>query len=140
MMTFVVSAEAEMGRPVHFEIHASDPERSREFYEQVFGWAVQRWGEQAYWMIFTGEDDRPGINGGLVPREGPAPALGAAVNAFVVTVDVDDLDATIEAALKYGGEIRLPRMPVQGVGWLAYLADPDGNLFGVMQADDSVPG
>jgi uncharacterized protein len=129
-----------MGRPVHFEIHANDPERSREFYEQVFGWAFQRWGEQAYWMIFTGEDGTPGINGGLLPRDGAAPTLGAAVNAFVATIDVDDLDATIETALKYGGEIRVPRMPVQGVGWLAYLADPDGNMFGVMQADDSVPG
>jgi predicted enzyme related to lactoylglutathione lyase len=129
-----------MGRPVHFEIHATDPERSREFYEQVFGWAFQQWGEQPYWMVFTGGDDKPGINGGMVPREGSAPATGAAVNAFVVTVDVTDLDETIEAALKLGGEVRVARMPVQGVGWLAYLADPDGNLFGVMQADDSVPG
>jgi predicted enzyme related to lactoylglutathione lyase len=127
-----------MGRPVHFEIHATDPERSREFYEQVFGWAFQQWGEQPYWMVFTGEDGQPGINGGMVPREGAAPTTGAAVNAFVVTVDVADLDETLEAALKFGGETRLPRMPVPGVGWLAYLADPDGNLFGVMQADDSV--
>jgi predicted enzyme related to lactoylglutathione lyase len=126
-----------MGRPVHFEIHATDPEASRDFYEQVFGWAFQKWGDQPYWMIFTGEDGAPGINGGLVPRQGGAPATGAPVNGFVVTVDVDDLDATLEAALKIGGEIRLPRMPVPGVGWLAYLADPDGNLFGVMQADES---
>jgi uncharacterized protein len=129
-----------MGRPVHFEIHATDPEHSREFYEQVFGWAFQRWGDQPYWMVFTGEDGQPGINGGMVPREGTRPATGAAVNAFVVTVDVADLDQTMEAALKFGGEVRLPRMPVPGVGWLAYLADPDGNLFGVMQADESVPG
>jgi predicted enzyme related to lactoylglutathione lyase len=126
-----------MGRPVHFEIHATDPEVSREFYEQVFGWAFQRWGDQPYWMILTGEDGEPGINGGLVPRQGGAPVTGAPVNGFVVTVDVDDLDATLEAALKVGGEIRLPRMPVPGVGWLAYLADPDGNLFGVLQADES---
>jgi predicted enzyme related to lactoylglutathione lyase len=126
-----------MGRPVHFEIHASDPQRSRDFYEQVFGWAFQQWGEQQYWMVFTGEEGQPGINGGMVPREGDVPTTGAAVNAFVVTVDVDDLDQTLEAALKLGGEVRVPRMPVEGVGWLAYLADPDGNLFGVMQSDES---
>jgi len=126
-----------MGRPIHFEIHASDPAASREFYEQVFGWAFQQWGEMPYWVVTTGEEGRPGINGGLVPRQGDQPTTGAAVNAFVVTVDVDDLDATTEAALKLGGEVRLPRMPVPGVGWLAYLADPDGNLFGVMQTDES---
>lgn len=127
-----------MGRPVHFEIHATAPERSREFYEQVFGWAFQKWGDQPYWVVITGEDDQPGINGGMLPRQEGAPAAGTAVNAFVVTVDVDDLDATIEAALKLGGEVRVPRMPVPGVGWLAYLADPDENLFGIMQADESV--
>jgi len=126
-----------MGRPVHFEIHATDPEASRDFYEQVFGWGFQKWGDQPYWMIYTGEDGTPGINGGLMPRQGEPPITGAPVNGFVVTVDVDDLDATLEAALKIGGEVRLPRMPVPGVGWLAYLADPDGNLFGVMQADES---
>jgi predicted enzyme related to lactoylglutathione lyase len=129
-----------MGRPVHFEIHATDPQQSRDFYEQVFGWAFQQWGDQPYWMVFTGEEDQPGINGGMVPRQGGAPASEAAVNAFVVTVDVEDLDRTMEAALKLGGEVRLPRMPVPGVGWLAYLADPDGNLFGVMQPDESVTG
>jgi len=59
------------------------------------------------------------------------------VNSFVVTVDVESLDETLEAALKLGGEIRVPRMAMEGLGWLAYLADPDGNLFGVMQADES---
>jgi predicted enzyme related to lactoylglutathione lyase len=127
-----------MGRPVHFEIHATDPERSREFYEQVFGWGFQKWGDQPYWVVITGEDDKPGINGGMLARQGGAPAAGAAVNAFVVTVDVEDLDATVETVLKLGGEVRLPRMPVPGVGWLAYVADPDENLFGILQADESL--
>ena len=74
----------------------------------------------------------------MLPRQGETPTNGAPVNAFVVTVDVADLDATLETALKFGGETRLSRMPVPGVGWLAYLADPDGNLFGVLQADESV--
>ncbi len=126
-----------MARPVHFEIHASDPQASRDFYEQVFGWAFQQWGDQPYWVIYTGEDGTPGINGGLLPRDGDPPASGTPVNSFVVTVDVESLDETLEAALKLGGEIRVPRMAMEGLGWLAYLADPDGNLFGVMQADES---
>lgn len=128
-----------MGRPVHFEIHATDPQRSRGFYEQVFGWTFQQWGEQPYWLVTTGEEGLPGINGGLLPRRGDAPATGAPVNSFVVTVDVADLDETLGTAAKAGGEIRVPRTPVPGIGWLAYLADPDGNLFGVMQNDPSAP-
>lgn len=126
-----------MGRPVHFEIHAADPQRSQDFYEQVFGWGFQRWGEQQYWTITTGPDDVPGINGGMLPRQGAGPEQGAPANAFVVTVGVEDLDRTLEDALKLGAEVRYPRMPVPGVGWLAYIADPDGNLLGVLQPDEA---
>jgi len=126
-----------MGRVVHFEIHAADPERSREFYEQVFGWGFQQWGEQPYWVVITGEDGTLGIDGGLVPRRGDLPDRGAPVNSFVATVDVVDLDATIDAVEKAGGEVRVPRTPVPHVGWLAYVADPDGNLFGLMESDES---
>ena len=37
-----------------------------------------------------------------------------------------------------GGTIALPNMAVPGVGWLAYVKDPDGNLCGVMQMDSGV--
>ena len=29
----------------------------------------------------------------------------------------------------------VPKMPVPGVGWLAYCKDLDGNAFGIMQSD-----
>ena len=31
--------------------------------------------------------------------------------------------------------LALPKMAVPGVGWLAYVKDTEGNLFGLMQAD-----
>ncbi|MDQ1654340.1 MAG: uncharacterized protein QOI35_3540, partial [Cryptosporangiaceae bacterium] len=63
--------------------------------------------------------------------------FGAAVNSFVVTIQVDDLDETVKVATEAGGDIRVPRMAVPGVGWLAYLADTEGNLIGAMQPDES---
>ena len=75
-----------MGRVVHFEIHADDPERAVAFYSNVFGWTVSRWGENPYWMIETGPRDEPGIDGGLMERQGEVD--GTAVIAFVCTVDV----------------------------------------------------
>ncbi|MFI5101701.1 MAG: VOC family protein [Actinomycetes bacterium] len=58
-----------MGRPVHFEIHGSDPESLVAFYRTVFAWTVTRWGEEAYWLADTG-DDGPGINGACSPGAG----------------------------------------------------------------------
>ena len=124
-----------MSRAVHFEIHASNPQAAIDFYSRLFGWSFNKWDGGDYWMIHTGPDDQPGINGGLIPRRGPLPESMAAMNAFVITVDVDNVDAAVSGALAAGGTAVVPKMAVPGIGWLAYLKDPDGNVFGVMQAD-----
>lgn len=126
-----------MSRPVHFEIHASDPERLIGFYSKLFGWSFNKWEGGDYWLVTTGPEDKPGINGGLLPRRGEVPQALAAVNAFVVTVDVEDIDALLDRVLQgdMDGVVAVPKMAVPGIGWLAYVKDPDGNIFGMMQAD-----
>jgi predicted enzyme related to lactoylglutathione lyase len=124
-----------MPRPVHFEIHAADPARAKGFYEAMFGWSIEQWGDHPYWMIKTGEG--PGIDGGMVKRMGPAPDPKdpTPVIAWVCTVDVPDVDAAVEKALGLGGALALAKMPIPGVGWLAYVKDTDANILGLMTAD-----
>ena len=123
-----------MPRVVHFEIPVDDIDRSIAFYEKVFGWSFQKWeGPMDYWLIITGPDDQPGINGGLVRRQGEID--GQAVIAYVCTVDVEDVDASVKTAIDNGGQVALPKMPIPGVGWLAYCKDTEGNIFGMMQND-----
>ena len=121
-----------MPRPVHFEIHASDPARAQAFYESTFGWKFQRYGDMDYWSITTG-DEGDGINGGLTIRRGPDPAPNAPVNASPLTIAVDDIDAYIAAAERAGGTVALPKDTVPGVGDLAYYKDTEGNIFGMLQ-------
>ena len=90
-----------------------------------------------YWMITTGPDSEPGINGGLLQRPCPAPADGAAVNAFVCTAIVEVLDPLLARAPELGGQLVVPKMPVPGIGWLAYVKDTEGNILGLMQNDPS---
>ncbi len=59
------------------------------------------------------------------------------LNAFVCTVEVDDLEVALARSAEFGGEVALPRMPVTGLGWLAYVKDPDGNTLGLLQPDPS---
>ncbi len=122
-------------RVTHFEIHAADPQRAIAFYSKSLGWSFNQWGDQPYWLIVTGPPEQRGIDGGLVPRRGDAPAEMAAVNAYVCTVMSEAIDATSEAILAHGGTVALPKMAVPGVGWLAYFKDTEGNIFGVMQED-----
>ncbi len=123
-----------MPRVVHFEIHAADPERAVNFYKTLFDWKFQKWeGPMDYWLVTTGPDDQPGINGGLMRRQGEID--GQAVIAYICTVDVTDVDASTNTALSNGGQIALPKMSIPGVGWLVYCKDTEGNIFGMMQND-----
>lgn len=123
-----------MARVVHFEIHAEEPQRAIEFYQSIFGWTFQKWeGPQEYYLIITGPDDKPGINGGLIKRMGTLD--GTAVIAYVCTIDTESVDETAGKVWDKGGQIVVPKMAVPGVGWLVYCKDTEGNIFGVMQED-----
>lgn len=125
-----------MNRIVHFEIHAEDPARAITFYKKLFDWKIEPWGPPGlYWTVTTGPDAEPGINGGIVPRRGVID--GTAVIAFVCTVRVTSVDEKVALALSLGGTLALPKMPIPGMGWLAYFKDTEGNILGVMQEDPS---
>jgi uncharacterized protein len=121
-----------VGRPVHFEIHASDPDALIAFYSGLFGWEFSRWGSEPYWLAGTGETN-PGINGAIVARTGEPPAGAQPVNAFVVTAEVPDLDEALAQLDSLGGTVVVPRREIPGVGSIAYVHDPDGNIVGVLQ-------
>ena len=123
-----------MPRVVHFEIHAGDPARAIKFYETMFDWKFEKWdGPMEYWMVTTGANDQPGINGGLMPRRGEID--GQAVIAYVCTIDVASVDDSTATVQSNGGQVVVPKMPIPGAGWLVYCKDTEGNIFGMMQAD-----
>ena len=119
-----------MARVTHFEIPADNVDRAQKFYSAVFGWEFSQWGEEQYWMIKTGDDEKPGINGGLAPRMNPPLPV-------VNTADVENIDETIEKVKANGGKITMEKMAVPGIGWLIYFMDTEGNLHGAMQVDSN---
>jgi uncharacterized protein len=107
------------------------------FYTELLGWKFKKWGEIDYWLIETGPEDQMGINGGLLPRPECSGGWTQWINAFVCTACVDSLDDALAKATTLGAEIALPKMPIPGVGWLGYIKDPDGNVLGLLQPDES---
>jgi uncharacterized protein len=124
-----------MNRPVHFEIHASDPAKLSKFYADVFGWRITHMPQFDYYLIDTGDGDGPGINGGFFKRMGAGAAAGAPVNAFVCSLGVTSVDEAVAKATAAGAAIAVPKMAIPGVGWQAYIRDPDENIVGLHQAD-----
>ena len=119
-----------MLRPVHFEIPVDDPEKNIAFFEQVFGWKFMKWeGPIEYYVVTTGEGE-PGINGGLMRRMHPGQPV-------VNTIQVPSVDQFTAKVTDAGGDVVVPKMPIPGVGYLAYFKDPDGNIHGIMEEDSS---
>lgn len=117
-----------MFRVVHFEISANEPEKVVAFYKAVFNWDINKWaGPQPYWMVGTG-DDGPGINGGIFqPNE--------MFNGTVCSIEVPDVDEYSQKVIDNGGTVVVQKMPIPGVGYLAYCKDVEGTIFGITQFD-----
>jgi predicted enzyme related to lactoylglutathione lyase len=124
-----------MSRVVHFEIHATDPEKLSAFYAKVFGWKVTPIPQLDYWLFDTGTGD--GINGGMMKRMGAASADMQAVNAFVCSILVASVDDAHARALEAGAVTALPKMAIPGIGYQSYIKDPDGNIVGLHQPDQT---
>jgi hypothetical protein len=123
------------GSVVHFEVPYDDGDRARSFYADVFGWSIQSMPEFQYNFVQTGPaaDDsgmpaEPGyIGGGMLQRQEP-------VSRPVITINVDDVRATLAKIAERGGAALGEPMPVGDMGTAAYFTDSEGNVMGLWQS------
>ncbi len=123
-----------MNQPQYFEIQASQPKELVEFYKKAFDWTFE---EQTgmpieYWRITTS-----GIGGAILERPAQIPHAQQGTNAYVVSMEVADFDATADAILAAGGMVALPKFAIAGKCWQGYFLDVDQNTFGIFQADEA---
>lgn len=118
---------------VHFEIPVDDVERAGEFYRKVFDWEISSMPGMGYTLLSTtatGEDGRPSepgaINGGMMRRTGE-------LTAPILTIAVEDIDATLEQLASLGGSTVRGREPVGDMGFAAYFTDSEGNVVGLWE-------
>ena len=123
---------------VHFEIPADDIEKLRKFYQDLFGWTMNKYpGPTAYYLVGTVPVDektmmplRPGVNGGLFERKDAAkPELAKPMNY----ISVESVEEYSQRILALGGKILVPKMEITGIGWWALALDPEGNAFGILE-------
>ena len=114
-----------------FAIHASDVQRARQFYESVFGWRFEPWGPPDFYLIHTGDEASPGVQGLLHARMAPMGDGGP--NCFECTISVDNIDSIAAAVVAHGGTITMPKATIPTVGDMIYFADPEGNRVGAMR-------
>ena len=122
------------GRVVHFEIPYDDGARARRFYGETFGWQLQEMPGMEYTLAMSGPSGDSGpceagfINGGMLARE------ESAAPGPVVVIDVDSIDAKVIRIQETGGSVVVPKQPVGGMGFTAYVKDSEGNVLGLWES------
>ena len=116
-----------MGNPIiHFEIRSTDPDASREFYGQLFGWTYPAGGFPGYTYVESG------VPAGTIPG-GISPLQGG--NSLVtVFAGVPDVQVALDKAVALGGRVVQPATRAPGVTF-GLFADPQGHVVGVASND-----
>ena len=116
-----------MPRPIHFDLTVDNPERAMKFYKDIFGWKFDKWnGPMEYWMVTTGDEKEPGINGGLAKKgESGMPNMN--------TIGVSSVDQYSKMIEDNGGKVLMPKTPIPGIGWFVTCQDTEGNTFGIIE-------
>jgi uncharacterized protein len=116
-----------------FAIHVDDVDRARAFYEAVFEWTFEPWGPPGFYLIHTGDQESPGVQGLMHKRL--VPRSGQGLNGFEVTFAVDDVDVIAARVEAHGGQVTMPRAVIPTVGALIRFLDTEGNDVGAMTYD-----
>jgi predicted enzyme related to lactoylglutathione lyase len=117
------------GDIVHFEINATDPQRAKKFYSNLFGWKYK-------------ESEIPGVEYYLIDGVTPGGAINpntepSKTKAPTVYFGVEDIDKSLKK-VRDGGGTADEKQPIPGQGWFAGCTDTEGNAFSLYQNDPSV--
>ena len=96
---------------MHFEIPSDDTERSKKFYNELFGWKIEKWpGSEGtpegmeYRMVTTVDDKgNEAVTGGMMKRQMPQQQ---GITNFFDVKSVQEYSAKVE---KLGGQSYIPK-------------------------------
>jgi uncharacterized protein len=110
-----------MSKVIHFEIPADNVDRAIKFYKDVFGWEIEKWEQGDYWLVSTGPEDEPGINGAIMPKKD-----GDMVRDTISVSSYEDFAKKIE---RQGGKMLTEKMTIPGMGFNGLFQDTEGNVL-----------
>ena len=107
---------------IHAEIRSDDPDATRRFFADLFGWKVASEGAfPGYTFIDTGAEG--GTYVAISPRQNTE-------DEVLFFVGVEDVEATLKKAESLGGTIVQPAQQVPGTTF-GVFADAQGHKVGV---------
>jgi len=111
------------GSPVvRFEIGCEQSEKTKKFYENVFGWSTI----PAPYTHHVNTNNEKGISGALT-------SLGHPPHQYVmVYIEVEQVSQAIKEIELNGGKNHIGPLPTGSNQFFAWVHDPEGNLIGLL--------
>jgi len=107
----------------HYEIPSTDFQKSKAFYEGLFGWKIEMMPEMDY-AIFGVADEKLGGGFNKVDK--------IVNDGIQIYIEVADIPATLAKATKLGGKIVLEKRQISPeYGYMAFLLDSCGAKIGL---------
>jgi uncharacterized protein len=108
---------------VHFEIPADNIERAKKFYNDLFGWKMEKTpGPMEYWMFSTTNNKgEQTMGGGVMERKMPNEPI-------TIYIDVNSVNEYAKNVEKLGSKVIKPRTEVPGHGSFAVCMDTENNI------------
>jgi len=111
------------------ELLTRDLALAQGFFQRLFGWTTrtsESVPEGKYQLLLLGEQ----TVGGMMEIE---PEWGEMHSNWTLYFAVADCDGTAAKARETGGGLLFPAMEIAGVGRFAYLQDPQGAVFAILE-------
>ncbi|HZM30962.1 MAG TPA: VOC family protein [Acidimicrobiales bacterium] len=118
------------GNPIWIDLYTSDPDASRAFYGELFGWTSEQAGEEYGGYINFSKDGHLVAGGMANDGQSGAPDM------WTIYLAVDDAQAVADATRAQGGQVVVEPMPVGTLGTMVVLTDPSGAGVGAWQPGD----
>jgi predicted enzyme related to lactoylglutathione lyase len=118
---------APVGAPCWVDLFTTDPDKSRAFYGELFGWTSESSGDEFGGYINFSKDGV--LVAGGMRNDGEA----GMPDVWSVYLASDDAKATVDAAAEKGGHVIVPAMDVGELGTMAVVTDAGQAAIGIWQ-------
>ena len=96
---------------IHFAIHIDQIERAKRFYDGVFDWGFNDYGQSDFLQIKTDKTENGELIGALQSRKySPVPEK---LIGLECTIGVENLDDIIDRVQKNSGQILMPKTAIR---------------------------
>ena len=119
-----------MNKLTHFAIYTDNIERASTFYQTVFCWQMNSFGQPGFLQIKHPDDPEKPI--GALQDRSYAP-VKEKVTGLECSIEVADIYHTASVVEQAGGSIVMPITEIPFVGKLFKFTDTEGNLLCAIQ-------